>query len=53
MENEYRNKLTFKEDLLLKNNKSFLFLFPSDMLNGTYKEKFKKFIQTTNTKEVA
>lgn len=38
-ENNYRENMILKEDLLLKHNKSFLFLFPWDMLSGKYKEK--------------
>lgn len=38
-ESNYKDNLIFKEDLLLKHNKSFLFLFPWDMLSGKYKEK--------------
>lgn len=38
-ENNYRENMLLKEDLLLKHNKSFLFLFPWDMLSGKYKDK--------------
>lgn len=44
-ENSYRDNMIFKESLLLKNNKAYLFLFPYDMLSGNYKEKLKQFIK--------
>jgi hypothetical protein len=52
IENEYREKMIFKEGLLLKYNKPFLFLFPWDMLSGKYKEKLKEFIQENVNQEV-
>ena len=40
-ENDYRDKMIVKEDLLIQNSKSFLFLFPRDMMNDEYKAKTK------------
>ena len=34
---EYRDKMLLKEDLLIKNNLSYLFIFPEDITSGDYK----------------
>jgi hypothetical protein len=45
LENEYREKMIYKEDLLLKYDKPFLFLFPWDMISGNYKKILVDFIK--------
>lgn len=41
---KYKNKMILKRDLLMKNNKSFLFLFPCDFRDDSYKQKTIDFL---------
>lgn len=43
-ENNYRDKLILKKQILEDNNIDYLFLFPEDFYGDEYKEKFKDFI---------
>lgn len=46
-EQDYKNKLIHKQELLEKNCKNYLFLFPEDFMNEKYKQKFKDLIMNS------
>ena len=52
-ENLYKDKMIFKEGLLLKHNKPFLFLFPNDMKDDSYKNKFREFVKENTRMNVS
>lgn len=43
-ENDYKEKLKYKQNLLEENNIPYLFLFPEDFVSDEYKKKFIDFI---------